>query len=593
MSRPGAIVLLLFCSCMTRAAEVDPGVLRAEADRVAVIERASRATITVLAQGGRDGGSGVIISADGYALTNFHVTEAAGVSMKCGLNDGKLYDTVLVGLDPVGDVALIKLFGRDDFPIAPLADSDQVRVGDEVFTAGNPFMLANDFGPSIAWGIISGIHRYQHPAGTLLEYADCLQTDAAINPGNSGGPLFSARGEVVGINGRGSFEKRGRVNVGVGYAISINQIKNFLGVLRSGRIVDHATLGARVGGDEQGRVIVSDILEDSDVYRRGLRYGDEIVRFGGREINSVNALKNVLGIYPNGWSVPMTYRRKGQLHDIVVRLASVHHPEELVQLLEGAGNEKKTEPKPDGPQPAPKDAQPKQDEPERKPKRPSRAARREASKSMPPVVREHYQAKRGYANYFYNLDNRSRVWQSFVARGNFIAATGAWTLTGRWVAKDDTTIRLEATGAQATLPGGQVRLADAGNLTAAEEPAGSGGMLAALYVWRQLLVTGPEKLGDTIYVGQEPVGGREPLADVLLVRYGGAETRALFDPSDGRLVRLEFFANPDADPCELTFGDYELQNGRYMPRRIEVRHADRVFAEFTVTRYELTPGGGK
>ena len=85
------------------------------------------------------------------------------------------------------------------------------------------------------------------PAGTLLEYTDCLQTDASINPGNSGGPLFDAEGRLIGINGRGSFEKRGRVNVGVGYAISINQIKNFLGYLHSGRIVDHATLGARVG----------------------------------------------------------------------------------------------------------------------------------------------------------------------------------------------------------------------------------------------------------------------------------------------------------------------------------------------------------
>ena len=90
------------------------------------------------------------------------------------------------------------------------------------------------------------MHRYQYPAGTLLEYTDCIQTDAAINPGNSGGPLFDAEGRLIGINGRGSFEKRGRVNVGVGYAISINQIKNFLGRLKSGRIVDHATLGARV-----------------------------------------------------------------------------------------------------------------------------------------------------------------------------------------------------------------------------------------------------------------------------------------------------------------------------------------------------------
>src|SRR6185503_5826956 len=163
------------------------------------------------------------------------------------------------------------------------------------------FLLATDFQPTVTYGIVSGTHRYQPPAGTLLEYADCIQTDAAINPGNSGGPLFNAKGDLIGINGRGSFEKRGRVNVGVGYAISINQIKHFLGYLKSGRIVDHATLGATVSTDKDGRVVIDDLLEDSDAYRRGLRYDDEVVAFGGREIRTVNAFKNVLGIYPNGW----------------------------------------------------------------------------------------------------------------------------------------------------------------------------------------------------------------------------------------------------------------------------------------------------
>ena len=100
----------------------------------------------------------------------------------------------------------------------------------------------------------------------------CRPTPRSI-PGNSGGPLFNGQGQVVGINGRCSFDKRGRVSVDVGYAVSINQIKNFLGVLQSGRIVDHATLGARVAADDQGRVLVADILESCDAYRRGLRIG--------------------------------------------------------------------------------------------------------------------------------------------------------------------------------------------------------------------------------------------------------------------------------------------------------------------------------
>ncbi len=241
---------------------------------------------------------------------------------------------MIVGLDPTGDVALIKLLGREDFPAAELGDSDLVRAGDWCFAVGNPFLLATDFQPSISYGIVSGVHRYQPPAGTLLEYTDCIQTDAAINPGNSGGPLFDAQGRLIGINGRGSFEKRGRVNVGVGYAISINQIKKFLGYLHSGRIVDHATLGATVATDERGRVIVSNILDTSDAYRRGLRYGDQLLSFAGRPVTTVNGFKNVLGTFPRGWRVPLTFRHEGETRNVYVRLAGVHSREELLAKIE-------------------------------------------------------------------------------------------------------------------------------------------------------------------------------------------------------------------------------------------------------------------
>src|SRR4029079_3921354 len=243
--------------------------------------------VAVFANEGNGGGSGVVISPDGYALTNFHVAQPAGSHMKCGMADDRVYDAVIVGIDPTGDAARIKLLGRDDFPTAVMADSDNVKIGDWCFAVGNPFLLATDFQPNVTIRIVSRRHRYQPPAGTLLEYTDCIQTDAAINPGNSGGPLFNANGDLIGINGGGSCEQRGRVNVGVGYAISINQVKNFLGCLKSGRIVDHATLGATVAMSDRG-VRVSNILESSDAFRRGLRYDDEIVSFGGRAIDTPN-----------------------------------------------------------------------------------------------------------------------------------------------------------------------------------------------------------------------------------------------------------------------------------------------------------------
>ena len=214
-------------------------VLSAQQERIRVIEAAAKTSVSVFA-GSSGGGSGVLISPDGYALTNFHVVQPAGITMRCGLNDGELYEAVLVGLDPTGDLAVIKLLGKDAFPYAPIGDSDTVSVGDTCYTIGNPFLLATNLQPSVSAGIVSGVHRYQFPAGTLLEYADCLQVDAAINPGNSGGGLFNASGELIGINGRASFEKRGRINVGAGYAISANQVQNFLGILKSGHLADHA-----------------------------------------------------------------------------------------------------------------------------------------------------------------------------------------------------------------------------------------------------------------------------------------------------------------------------------------------------------------
>src|SRR5205085_6763017 len=166
------------------------------------------------------------------------------------------------------------------FPFAAQGNSDLVKQGDFSIAMGNPFLLATDYTPTVTFGLVSGVNRYQPPAGIFLEYTDCIQIDTSINPGNSGGPLFNLKGEVIGINGRGSFDKRGRINSGVGYAISINQIKNFMGHLRAGLDSDHASLGAVITTQTDksglGRMTVTSILDDSDVARRGLDIDDEM-----------------------------------------------------------------------------------------------------------------------------------------------------------------------------------------------------------------------------------------------------------------------------------------------------------------------------
>src|SRR5690348_2226953 len=125
-----AVLVLLTTFPALARADIDEAVLRAEAERVAVVAKAQTAAVAIFAADGQGGGSGVVISHDGYALSNFHVTKGSGDAMKCGMADGRMYDAVIVGIDPVGDVALVKLLGRDDFPHAELGDSDQVQVGD-------------------------------------------------------------------------------------------------------------------------------------------------------------------------------------------------------------------------------------------------------------------------------------------------------------------------------------------------------------------------------------------------------------------------------------------------------------------------------
>ena len=612
MTQVATVLLCLVAAVSAPAAAAAPvpaAVLEAEQQRIAAVARAIPAAVAVFANDGQGGGSAVVITPDGYALSNFHVTKPAGDYMQCGMADGNLYDAVIVGLDPTGDVALIKLLGRDDFPCAEMGDSDQLRVGDWCFAVGNPFLLATDFQPTVTYGLVSGVHRYQYPAGTLLEYADCIQTDASINPGNSGGPLFDAAGRLIGINGRGSFEKRGRVNVGVGYAISINQIKNFLGYLHSGRIVDHATLGATVARDEDGRIVVTDILPSCDAFRRGLRYGDELLTFAGRPITTVNGFKNALGIFPKGWRVPLSFRHQGERRDVYVRLMGVHSDEELLRKAEGAlPVEQPPMPPPSPPQDTPPQETPPgeqaPDKPDRtpgrksgqelpkiQPKLPQNAPRDHAHQRQPPKHVAAWIAKRpGYANYHFNELNRDRVWNALRAHGDFSKLAGPWRLAGADAAGNKIEIELDDKKVTGRFGVSTAAVEPGLDLDSQRGPEGSGGLLVALHLWQRLLRLGPQQFGDVVYLGTAPVPDRPGLADVLVATHNVVEARLLFDPPTGRLIGIEMFPDAQVDPCEVLFDDYRDVAGRQLPYTLRVRYGDAVYGEFRWETVDIAAG---
>lgn len=319
--------MLLATPAVARAEAVSSEALvrvqAAERERIEVMARAARSVVCIFDEHRAGGGSGVIITPDGYGLTNFHVVAGMTGRRKGlgGLSDGRLYPLEVLGIDPTGDLAMFRLSGRETFDYAPLGDSDQVRVGDWVFAMGNPFMLAEDYTPTVTHGLVSGVHRYQFGADTRsLVYTDCIQVDASINPGNSGGPLFNMQGEIIGINGRASFETRGRVNVGAGYAISANQVKRFIPGLRAGLLTEHGSLGATTINLGYRKVVFERMLEPSVASAAGIEVGDGLVRFGGHEIHSSNQFANYLGTYPAGWPVSVEYQRGSQRFSRVIRL---------------------------------------------------------------------------------------------------------------------------------------------------------------------------------------------------------------------------------------------------------------------------------
>jgi serine protease Do len=563
----------------------------AEAARVAVIDRVRPAVVAVCYYGGEACGSGVMIDPEGYALTNFHVVQPTGNVLQCGLPDGLLYDAVVVGTDKVGDVALVKMLPRvpgKPFPFAPLGDSDRVRAGQWSLAMGNPFGLSLDFTPTVTFGLVSGVNRYQPPEGKgTLEYTDCIQIDTSINPGNSGGPLFNMEGELIGINGRGSFEKRGRVNSGVGYAISVNQIKNFLGHLKAGLDTDHATLGALVQTETEdgdlGRIVVKQILDDSDAARRGVQAGDQLVSFAGRHLGSTNQYKNILGIFPKGWRLPLSYRHDNVTKEVLVR---------LMGNIDTPINNAAEKPAPGGAPPGPK--------------RPGMAES---------PAHKLFIKKAGFANYYFNKLRQDALHAETLKAGDFTAVGGPWAIDGTIELADrrgDVKVTMaEGSDGLTVAKISRNGIEDAVNplkpdapLGELQLPQGSGGMLVALTLTRRLLTQwdGGFEIGfsdgghEPFYppAAAPPKGEvAPPLAasrvdcEVIRGKHGPFDAKFYYALKGHTLLGCEVTITEQDDPCELYFSDYKPVDGRSLPHKIEVRTGDRKYATLTVKSYTL------
>lgn len=240
-------------------------------------------------------GSGVIVSPDGYILTNSHVVKDAD-KIEVTLGDKRTLTANVIGVDPESDIAVIKIDGKD-LPTAQLGDSDKLRVGDIVLAIGNPFGLNQ----TVTSGIVSAKGRTNMG---ILDYEDFIQTDAAINPGNSGGPLVNTNGEVIGINT--AIATRSGGYQGIGFAIPSNSaklIKDSLvkeGKVRRGQlgviIQDlNESLAKSFGKDDRSGALVSEVLPNSAAEKAGIKAGDVVVKFNDQPITGSAELKNIVG----------------------------------------------------------------------------------------------------------------------------------------------------------------------------------------------------------------------------------------------------------------------------------------------------------
>ena len=290
----------------------------------------------------RGSGSGVIVSADGYILTNSHVISGVD-EITVVMADGEQYDAEVVGSDPQSDVAVIKVDAKD-LPAAKLGDSDAIEVGEWVLAVGNPFELQN----TVTAGIISARGRSGISPMSTSSYEDFIQTDAAINPGNSGGPLVNLDGEVIGINT--AIATRTGGNIGIGFAIPINMAKQIMEQLIDTGKVTRGWLGVIIQNitpelkDEFGLkttegALVGDVDKDGPAKKAGVRRGDVIVEYRGEKVKDINQLRNLVAATEVGTMAEVKVNRDGKLKTLRVKIGELPGREVALGRQDGGGFE--------------------------------------------------------------------------------------------------------------------------------------------------------------------------------------------------------------------------------------------------------------